>query len=124
MTATKKRVLLVDDSKTILMMERMLLGSEFEVRDAADGEQALREALVDPPDIMLLDLVMPKLDGIETLKHLRANACTRNIPVIMVTTKGEDGRAEAALAAGCQAFVTKPIHGPQLLTKIRALLGE
>jgi len=120
----KKRVLLVDDSRTILMMERAILSREYDVCDAADGEEALEKIRLAPPDIVLLDLVMPRLDGMETLTRLRASPATRALPVIMVTTKGEAGRAEAAREAGCQEFVTKPINGPLLLSRMRALLGD
>jgi putative two-component system response regulator len=120
----KKRVLLVDDSKTVLMMERAILSREYEISAATDGEEALEQIQLAPPDIVLLDLVMPRLDGMETLTRLRASPATRELPVIVVTTRGEAGRAQAARAAGCQDFVTKPIDGPHLLSRMRALLGD
>ena len=116
----RKRILLVDDSGTTLMMERMILKSEpYEVVVAKNGKQALDLALEQPPDLILLDVVMPVMDGFETCKQLRAHEGTSAIPIIMVTTKGQAEHVESGFASGCSDYVTKPIDGLELLTKVR-----
>lgn len=119
-----QRILLVDDSATVLELEAMILDpSLFDVARARDGEQALQAALAARPDLILMDVVMPRLNGIEALRELRARAETREIPVIMVTTRSEEPIIEMCFRAGCNDYVTKPIDGAELMTKIRNLLG-
>lgn len=121
----KKKILIVDDSKTALMLERMVLGtSAYELVEAVDGEDALAKAIAEKPDLILLDVVMPKLDGFETCKRLRSMEETRTIPIIMVTTRGEENNVEKAYASGCTDFVTKPIDRMELSAKVRRHLGE
>jgi CheY-like chemotaxis protein len=121
---TRKKVLLVDDSSTVLLMEKMLLGrAAYDVITAADGAEAVDKARREAPDIILLDLVMPNVDGFEALKRLKSDETTRGIPVIMVTTKSETDKVQTAFALGCADFTTKPIDGPDLLAKIKKLVG-
>ena len=123
MTATKK-ILLVDDSATTLFMEKMLLeGGPFDLITAQDGREAVDMALAESPDLILLDVVMPNMDGFEACKALRSNEATSATPIIMVTTRGEESHMETGFAAGCNDYVTKPINGTELLTKVRNLLG-
>ena len=121
----EQKILLVDDAATILMMERMILGKEsYELVTASNGEEAVEKAASELPDLILMDLVMPKMDGLEAVRQIRANDATNGIPIIMVTTKGESESMEQGYANGCNDYVTKPINGPELLTKIRNLLEE
>lgn len=123
MTATKK-ILLVDDSATTLFMEKMLLdGGPFDLIMAKDGQEALEKALAEGPDLILLDVVMPVMDGFETCRALRAEASTSQTPIIMVTTRGEESHMENGFSAGCNDYVTKPINGTELLTKVRNFLS-
>lgn len=123
MTATKK-ILLVDDSATTLFMEKMLLeGGPFDLITAKDGREAVDKALAESPDLILLDVVMPNMDGFEACRALRANGSTSETPIIMVTTRGEESQMETGFAAGCNDYVTKPINGTELLTKVRNFLG-
>jgi DNA-binding response OmpR family regulator len=116
-------VLLVDDSRATLMMEQMILATGgYEICTAQNGEEALEVAAREKPDLILLDLVMPKKDGISACAELRRQEATRDVPIIMVTTKGCEGSMEAAFRAGCTDFVTKPINNLELSTKVRALL--
>jgi CheY-like chemotaxis protein len=120
----RKKILLVDDSSTILMMERMILmNGPFDLVIANDGAEALEKARSEKPDLILLDRVMPRMDGITACKNLRSDPATQEIPIIMVTTKGEDHDVAAGIEAGCSAYVTKPIDAKDLLAKVNTLLG-
>jgi DNA-binding response OmpR family regulator len=119
---SRKRILLVDDSNTALMMEKMILKS-YDVEVAKDGQEGLEKAIAAPPDLILLDLVMPRMDGLEACQRLRHHEATRAVPIIMVTTRSEESNVEAGFVNGCTEYVTKPINGPELLSKVRNLLG-
>jgi CheY-like chemotaxis protein len=120
-----KRILLVDDSKTALMMEQMLLdGEPYELAVARDGQEAIDKALAERPDLILMDVVMPGMSGFEAVERLRAAQPTRDVPIIMVTTRGEGENVERGYAVGCTDYVTKPIDGAELIAKIKTCLGE
>jgi len=122
---SRKRVLLVDDSQAALMMEQMILASGgYEICTAGDGVAAVEVAAREHPDLILLDIVMPRADGIAACVALREQEATRHTPIIMVTTRGEEENMEAAFRAGCTDFVTKPINHAELTTKVRAYLDE
>ena len=119
-----KKILLVDDSATTLFMEKMLLDrGPFELITANNGEEAVRKALAEHPDLILLDVVMPRMDGFQACRALRADEDTARIPIIMVTTRGDESHMETGFAAGCNDYVTKPIDATELLSKIRSFLG-
>ncbi len=121
----RKKILLVDDSSTALLLARMVLqGMAYDVVTARDGLEGLEKAIQIKPDLILLDVMMPRMDGIEACKRLRDEPTTANIPIIMVTTRGEEGIAEASYAYGCNEFVTKPVDAAELLAKVRNCLGE
>ena len=121
----RKRILLVDDSPTVLMMEKMLLAKGgYDLVTAKDGEEAVSKASRDAPDLILLDAIMPRMNGFETCRALRATALTRDTPIIMVTTRTEMEHVENAYESGCTDYVTKPIDGGELLAKVRSYLGE
>jgi len=116
--------MLVDDSATILMMERMILSKgPYELVTAKDGQEALERAPIERPDLILLDLMMPRVNGLEACRLLRQIEATSHTPIIMVTTRGELANIETAFGNGCNDYVTKPINGVELLTKIRHFLG-
>jgi CheY-like chemotaxis protein len=121
----RKKILLADDSKTALMMERTLLArSAYDIISAADGREAVAQAIEEAPDLIILDVVMPYMDGFEACRELRRLEATRAIPIIMVTTRGEPHNVEIGYEVGCNDYVTKPINGPELLSKVRNLIGE
>jgi CheY-like chemotaxis protein len=123
--SARKKILLVDDSSTALLLARMVLqGMAYDVVTARDGLEGLEKAIQLKPDLILLDVMMPRMDGIEACKRLRDEPSTANIPIIMVTTRGEEGIAEASYAYGCNEFVTKPVDAAELLAKVRNCLGE
>ncbi len=120
-----KKILLVDDSTTTLMMEKMVLSrARYDLVTAADGEEAVEMATREQPDLILLDIVMPRMDGFEACRRLRQSEQTQDIPIIMVTTRGEAENVEQGYKLGCNDYVTKPIDSLELTTKIESLLGS
>lgn len=120
-----KTLLLVDDSPTMIIQERMLLGGMgYRLITASNGLEALTKATAEHPDLIVMDVMMPKLDGIETCKRLRAQPETKDIPVIIVTTRSEQENIKRAFEAGCTDYVTKPLDGAELMQKIRSRLDE
>jgi len=120
----RKKILAVDDSQTILLVERAILGSRFDVITAVSGEEGLGRASAEPPDLVLMDLEMPGIDGFETCRRLRAQAATRATPIILVTSHNEAQSLEGAFVHGCTDYVIKPIDEDELLLKVRSYLGE
>ena len=121
----RKKILLVDDSETSLMMARMILSkANYDIVVAKDGQQGVETAARERPDLVLLDVVMPKMNGFEACAALKARAETQDIPVIMVTTRGEGESVESGFTAGASDYVTKPVNGLELLTKVRNVLGD
>lgn len=121
----RKKILLVDDSHTVLLMERMILSKfPFDLITASNGEEAIAKATAEVPDLILMDVVMPKMNGFEAVAAIRQREATRATPIIMVTTRGEADNVEKGFGAGCSEYVTKPINSLELLTKVRSCLGE
>ena len=122
---TKKKILIVDDSKTATLMASMVLGrSSYDIVTAVDGEDGLSKALAIRPDLIVLDLMMPKMDGFEACRRLRDTPDTQKTPIIMLTTRGEMDYVERGYASGCTDFCTKPINGVELLAKVRNCIGD
>jgi CheY-like chemotaxis protein len=125
MNGARKKILLVDDSRTALMIETLLLGKcAYDVITASDGDEGVRKAVSERPDAIVMDVVMPKMTGLEACRALRAHDVTRTTPIILVTTRGEQDVVEEGYASGCSDYVTKPINGLELLTKLRDQLGQ
>ncbi len=121
----RRKILLVDDSNTVLLMERMVLSkNSYDVVTARDGQEGVEKALNEKPDLILLDVVMPRMDGFEACRRIRSHDATRAIPVIMVTTRGELDSVELGYESGCNDYITKPINGLELLAKVKNCLGE
>jgi CheY-like chemotaxis protein len=120
----RKKILLVDDSSTILMMEKMMLNTGvYDLVTARNGEEAISVATSEQPDLILMDVNMPKMDGFEALKCIRNQTLTQNTPVIMVTTRGEAANIQIGYDYGCNDYLTKPIDNLELLTKVKSYLG-
>jgi PleD family two-component response regulator len=119
----KKKILVVDDSRTALLMQEMLLRLTHVVLKATGGAQALRIAAEERPDLILLDIVMPEMDGFETCRLLRSMEVTKTTPIIMVTTRSDPKDMDSAFACGANDYVTKPIDYKDLLLKVRRYLG-
>ena len=121
----RKKILLVDDANTILMMEKMILGkSGFDLIVAKNGQEAVTKSVSEKPDLILMDVNMPKMNGFEACQKIRANESTKSIPIIMVTTRGEMENRKIGFENGCTDYVTKPINGPELMSKIKSFLAE
>ena len=116
------KILYVEDNDdNIYMLENRLKRAGFTVMIARDGAQGVAMALAEQPDLILMDLSLPGLDGWEATRQIKAAPETRHIPVIALTANAMAGDREKALAAGCDDFDTKPVELPRLLGKIRAL---
>ena len=117
------RILLVEDNEINRdMLSRRLERKGFAVSIAVDGAQALERAAADLPDLILMDMSLPLIDGWEATRRLKAADHTRHIPVIALTAHAMAGDREQAIAAGCDDFDTKPIELSRLLDKMQALL--
>lgn len=121
----RKKVLVVDDSVTTRMWQKMILRHEpVDVIEATNGEEGVRAALEERPDLILLDVVMPKMDGFEACRRLRASGRTRSTPIIMVTTRSESENIEKGYASGCSDYITKPIDQDEFMMKVREFLED
>jgi len=119
------KILLVEDSEMSRdMLARRLARRGYEVVIAVDGEQGVTLAQTEAPDLILMDMNLPVLDGSEATRQLRAAPATRSIPVIALTAHAMSGDRENALEAGCDDYDTKPIELERLLGKIEALLKK
>ena len=120
---SRKKILLVDDSTTTLMMEQMVLRQQaYDIVTAKNGREAVAAAALEKPDLILLDVVMPEMNGFEACRRIRQDIASTNVPIIMVTTKGEEHNVETGFQSGCSDYITKPINGAELLTKVRSWL--
>lgn len=120
----RKKILIVDDSRTALMMTRMLLAKgPFDLVTAQSGEEGIAKALSERPDLVILDVVMPRLSGFDVLQRLRGEEATRHTPIIMLTTRGEQDNVESGYSLGCNEYLTKPVNGAELSAKVRDLIG-
>lgn len=120
-----RTILLVEDNEMSRdMMERWLRRKGYEVCLAADGVQAVRRAREVRPDLILMDMSLPVVDGWETTRRLKSAAETETIPIVGLSAHAMAGDRERALESGCDDYDTKPIESQRLLAKIRSLLGE
>jgi len=119
------RILYVEDNEdnVYMLKTRLELTDEFEVLVAEDGEKGCEVAAAEQPDLILMDLEMPVVDGWEATRRLKGTPETRDIPVIGLSAHALAGEREKALAAGCEEFDTKPVEFDQLLAKIRKLVS-
>jgi CheY-like chemotaxis protein len=118
----RKRILLVDDTLTVLTLEQVLLGAEFEFITAKNGADALEKAVAKKPDLILMDINMPVMDGVEALGRLKADTATAPIPVVMVTTRSEAENQARCIELGCAGFLTKPLDRDRLQEMVRRIL--
>jgi two-component system, cell cycle response regulator DivK len=119
------KILLVEDNEMNRdMLSRRLLRKGYEVVMAVDGEQAVAMAQSEKPDLILMDMSLPVIDGWEATRRVKASEATSGIPIIALTAHAMSGDRERALGAGCDDYDTKPIELPRLLEKIDALLAR
>jgi len=119
------KILYVEDNEdNLFMLSSRLTRRGYEVVSARDGEQGIAMAGTEAPALILMDLSLPIIDGWEATRRLKAQALTRNIPVIALSAHAMAGDRDKAIAAGCDDYDTKPVELPRLLQKIAALLAS
>jgi two-component system, cell cycle response regulator DivK len=120
-----QRILVVEDQEDNRQILRDLLTSaKFEVIEAVDGEAGLAAAAANKPDLILMDVQLPGIDGYEATRRLKADATLHEVPVIAVTAHALSGAEQEARAAGCDGYISKPISPRQLLAKVREYLSR
>ncbi len=122
MSAAKK-ILVVDDEPNIaLSLEFLMKKAGFAVEVARDGREALERLERDPPDLVLLDVMIPEIDGFELCERIRSRPEWRHIKVVMLTARGQESERSRGLALGADAYVTKPFSTRDLVERIKAML--
>ena len=117
--------LIVEDEESILLSLEFLLTEEgYSVVTAQDGAAALNAAAAQTPDLVLLDVMLPHIDGFEVCRQMRANALLKNTRIMMVTARGRESEVEHGLSVGADAFLAKPFSTRELMEKIRSLLAS
>lgn len=120
-----KSVLLAEDEPNIVESISFLLKREgFEVVVTGDGRTALETAIAEKPDVMVLDLMLPEMDGYEVLRNLRANEDVKDLPVLMLTAKGQKIDRETALECGADLFMTKPFSNADIIAAVNSLVND
>ncbi|UCE02379.1 MAG: response regulator [Candidatus Latescibacterota bacterium] len=118
------RILVVDDEVYILHILDFILGAEgYDVVTATNGEQALQKVREEKPDLVILDIMMPKLDGYETCRMIKRDAATKQIPVILLTAKGREVDQKLGREVGASDYITKPFSPNKLIERVQAILG-
>lgn len=120
-----KKILIVDDEPNIVLSIEFLMKREgFEVQRAGDGEQALEMLAADRPDLMILDVMMPRKNGFEVCSEVRADPGLKSLPILMLSAKGREAEMNKGLALGADAYVTKPFSTHELVDQVNRLLGD
>ena len=119
------RVLVADDDADIRdLVEFKLVAAGFEVAAVADGQAALDHVLADPPDLVVLDLMMPRMSGLEVCAALRQVPATAGLPIIMLTAKAQEADITLGLATGADDYMVKPFSPRELLSRVQAVLSR
>ena len=125
MSSSGKMVLLVEDNEdNRIVYSTILKHFGYEVTEALNGEEGIAKARSEKPDLILMDVVMPKMNGFEAVRHIRENVQTRGVPIVMVTSKAEAESMETGYESGCSDYIIKPIDSLELVAKVKNLLGE
>lgn len=121
-----KKILLVDDSSTARLTSRMIFSSKpnYTLISACDGKEGVETATREKPDLILMDVVMPRMTGIEACRMLKQQLETKKIPVVLLTSRDEKNVEEEGRAAGCADFLTKPVDDEKLVSVLKKYLGE
>ena len=122
---SKGKILVVDDEIYIVHILDFSLGMEgYEVVTALDGEQALERVASERPDLIVLDIMMPKLDGYEVCRAVKSNPATKNVPVILLSAKGRNVDQKIGFEVGADDYITKPFSPRKLVERINSILGQ
>ena len=121
----KRKILIVEDNEQNLYLETFLLEKQnYEVLQARNGEQGLKMAVSDHPDLILLDIQLPVMDGYEVARRLKGDSKTKSIPVVAVTSYAMAGDRETVLSTGCEGYIEKPIDPDRFVDQVKAFLGQ
>lgn len=119
-----KKILIADDRYEVVeLVKATLEGEDYQVIDASDGREALEKIKREKPDLVLLDIIMPKMDGFEVLSEVKKDPRTKDIPIIMLTAKGQKVDKEKGKRLGALDYIVKPFSPSRLLIKIEEVLG-
>lgn len=119
------KILVVDDEPNIVLsLEFLMRQAGFQVRTASDGEAALAAVAAETPDLVLLDVMMPRKNGYEVCQAIRANPDCKGVRIIMLTAKGREVEREKGLALGADDYITKPFSTQEVVDRVRELLAE
>lgn len=119
----RKKILIVDDEPHIVELVRVCLeDTEYDIIEAYDGDDALKKARDEHPDVILLDIMLPKKDGYEVCRELKTNGDTRDIPIVMLTAKGQEVDKVKGFQSGADSYMTKPFSPLRLLTELEEKL--
>jgi len=119
----RKKILIVDDTEWNRDLLVQLLEDQYEIAQAVDGEEAVKKAGEERPDLILMDLGMPVMDGWEATRRIKANSETKHIPVIAVTSHAMVGDEMKAREAGCDDYIAKPVDENELMVKVKKFIG-
>jgi DNA-binding response OmpR family regulator len=121
----QRKILIVEDEESLLKLESILLATRgYLVKGVTDGLSALKEVETDRPDLVLLDIMMPGIDGFEVCRRIKENSLTRDIPVVMLTAKKSSADQSRGLAVGADAYITKPFKSGKIVETIEGLLKK
>jgi CheY-like chemotaxis protein len=123
-TELRKKVLIVDDEPNVRRLSHTILAKAFEVIEAEDGRQAIDMAIAQKPDVILMDIMMPKMDGLTACHVIKKDPATKAIPVVMVTAIGFELNIKLSQQMGATGYVTKPFSPQDLLGKITEVLAN
>lgn len=119
-----KKILVVEDVELNVDLLTQLLEDDYEVVIARDGEQGVRLAEQERPDLILMDISLPVVDGLEATRRIKAHESLKNVPIVALTAHAMSGDEERALAAGCDGYLTKPLDEGLLFEKLTRFLGK
>ena len=119
------RILIVDDEPNIVLALELLMKREgYEIRTVGDGEKAVEAAAAFRPDLILLDVMMPRMDGYEVCQRIRADDSLKGVFIVMLTAKGREVEREKGLALGADLYITKPFSTREVVRKVREMLAS
>jgi len=121
-----KKILLVDDPSAVRLVNRMIFSQKpnYVLISAEDGVEAVERARDEKPDLILMEIVLPRMTGLEACRLLKMDQDTHKIPVIFLTTRGEEQFVQEGYASGCNDYMTKPVNDVELLDLLKTYLGE